>query len=45
MIFCVRQLIEKAIENDTRAFVDLRKAYDLVPREAMWLILVRYGVG
>ena len=39
MIFCERQLIEKAVEHNTKAFllfVDLRKAYDSVPREAMW---------
>jgi len=38
IIFCACQLIEKAIEHDTKAFlmfVDLRKAYDSVPREAM----------
>ena len=34
MIFCARQLIEKAREHDTQVymlFVDLRKAYDSVP--------------
>jgi len=38
MIFCARQLIEKAIEHNTKAFllfVDLRKAYDSVPRDVM----------
>ncbi len=25
-------------------FVDLRKAYDSVPREAMWKVLVKLGV-
>ena len=47
MIFCVRQLIEKAVEHNTKAFllfVDLRKAYDSVPREAMWMILSKYGI-
>ena len=48
MIFCVRQLIEKAVEDNTKAsllFVDLRKAYDSVPREAMWMILYKYGIS
>ena len=47
MVFCARQLVEKAIEHNTKVFllfVDLRKAYDLVPRSAMWLILQKYGV-
>ena len=47
MIFCARQLIEKAVEHNTKAFflfVDQRKAYDSVPREAMWMILSKYGV-
>ena len=47
MIFCARQLIEKAVEYNTKAFllfVDLRKAYDSLPREAMWMILSKYGV-
>ena len=47
MIFCARQLIEKTIEHDTKVFIlfiDLKKAYYLVPRGAMWLILAKYGV-
>ena len=34
MIFCARQLIEKTIEHEESyvVFVDLRKAYDSVPR-------------
>ncbi len=41
MIFMVRQLAEKAFEHQTKIhliFVDLRKAYDSVPREAMWAV-------
>ena len=47
MIFCVRQLVEKAIEHNTKIFllfVDLRKAYDSVLREALWCALRKYGI-
>ena len=47
MIFVVRQLVEKAFEHKTKQFlifVDLRKAYDSVPREAMWKVLRKLGV-
>ena len=47
MIFRTRQLIKKAVERNTKAFllfVDLRKAYDSVPREAMRMILSKYGI-
>ena len=45
MIFCARQLIEKAVEHNKAflLFVDLRKAYDSVPRKAMWMILSKYS--
>ena len=47
MIFCARQLMEKAIEHNTKLFllfIDLKKAYDSVPREALWCVLRKYGV-
>ena len=47
MIFTVRQLVEKSWEHKSKAFftfVDLRKAYDSVPREAMWMALGKLGV-
>ena len=47
MIFCARQVIEKSIEHVEPlyvVFVDLRKAYDSVPREAMWKVLGKYGI-
>ena len=47
MMFVVRQLVEKAFEQQSKKcliFVDLRKAYDSVPREAMWIELRKLGV-
>ena len=47
MIFVARQLLEKAREHQDSLFtlfVDLRKAYDSVPREALWQVLERCGV-
>ena len=47
MIFVVRQLAEKAIEHNSNqylVFVDLRKAYDSVPRSALWIALQKLGV-
>ena len=45
MIVCAHQLVEKSIEHDTKAFIlfiDLKKVYNSVPRDAMWLILAKY---
>ena len=47
MIFVARQLVEKAREHNDMLymlFVDLRKAYDSVPREALWRVLEKCGV-
>ena len=47
MIFAARQLVEKCREHDDALFVlfvDLRKAYDSVPRSALWNVLERCGV-
>ena len=43
----IRQLIEKSWEHKTKnffSFIDLKKAYDSVPRTAMWLALEKLGV-
>ena len=47
MIFAARQLVEKTREHDDSLFVlfiDLRKAYDSVPRSALWRVLEKVGV-
>ena len=47
MIFAARQLIEKTREHADSLFVlfvDLKKAYDSVPRHALWCVLKKYGV-
>ena len=47
MIFTVGQLIEKLCEHKSKAFftfIDLKKAYDSVPREAMWMAIAKLGV-
>ena len=47
MIFVARQLVEKARENNDTLymlFVDLRKAYDSVPREGLWRVMEKCGV-
>ena len=48
MIFVVQQLAEKAIEHNSKqylVFVDLCKAYDSVPRSALWIALWKLGVS
>ena len=47
MIFTVRQLVEKSIEHRSKQFiiyVDLKKAYDSVPWEALWQALKKLGI-
>ena len=46
VIYFTRQLMQKTKEHNTlfMLFVDLRKAYDSVPRQAPWLVLQKYGI-
>ena len=46
-ISAVRQLVEKSWEHRSKAFfsfIDLRKAYDSVPREALWQVPAKLGI-
>ena len=46
MIFCLRQLQEKCIEQDRplyMVFVDFTKAFDTVGRTGLWQLLRKYG--
>ena len=47
LIFVVSQLAEKLIEHSSELcilFIDLKKAYDSVPRSALWTVLKKLGV-
>ena len=47
MTFVIRQLVEKSVEHHSKqflVFVDLKKAYDSVPRAVLWLALEKLGV-
>ena len=46
MIYCLRQLQEKCIEQDRplyMVFVDFSKAFDTVGRTGLWQLLKKYG--
>jgi hypothetical protein len=47
MIFVASQLVEKTLEHEDVLFilfVDLKKAYDSVPRNVLWRVLEKFGV-
>ena len=46
MVFTIKKLSEKAVEHRAKqffAFAGLRKAYDSVPRKALWKVLEKLG--
>ena len=45
MVFTIRQLTEEATAKQYLIFVDLKKAYDSVPREALWAALKKLGIS
>ena len=47
MIFAARQLVEKCRDHNNTLFVlfvDVKKAYNSVPRPALWRVLEKCGV-
>ena len=47
MVFVARQVMEKSIEHNTPLYVlsvDLMKAFDSIPRPALWILLRKLGV-
>ena len=47
MIFCIHYLVEKGHRTPHQKFllfVDFRKTYDSVPRQALWCALHKYGI-
>ena len=47
MIFAARQLLEKTREHGDSLFImfiDLKKAYNSVPRDVLWAVLVKCGM-
>ena len=45
-IFCIRQVLEKKWEHEAvhQLFIDFKKAYDSVRREALYIILIELGI-
>ena len=46
-IFCIRQILEKKWEHNEavhQLFIDFKNAYDSVRREALYTILIEFGI-
>jgi len=47
-IFCIHEILEKKWEHNEavhQLFIDLKKAYDSVRREALYNILIEFGIS
>ena len=47
-MFCIRRIVEKARITRTTLYVlyiDIRKAYDCIPRDVMWITLEKMNIG
>ena len=47
-MFALLQIFEKSWEyakEVNACFVDLEKAYDCIPKEKLWAVLLQYGIG
>ena len=47
-MFALQQIFEKSWEyakEVNACFVDLEKAYDCIPRDKLWAVLLQYGIG
>ena len=47
-IFTLKQMSEKMKEKNKKlflGFMDLQQAYDIINRDALWQVLMIYGVG
>ena len=47
-IFALQQIFEKSWEYAKKVnacFVDLEIAYDCIPRDKLWAVLLQYGIG
>ena len=47
LVFCIRQILEKKWEHNEavhQLFIDFKKAYDSVRREALYNTLVEFGI-
>ena len=47
IVFCIRQILEKKWEHNEavhRFHIDFKKAYDSVRREALYNILIEFGI-
>ena len=47
IIFCIRKILEKKWEHNEavlQPFIDFKKAYDSIRREALYNILIEFGI-